>query len=203
MNRTLTIIIAVAAVALLIQSCLPSGKPSRPNQNLLPVVEVFNDKLISVRSVKKRDLEKAIEQFCNMYNQESFRALPRLFAFGEEEFVITFPYDIDFATFCVFVNYLHYPNDIGYDPAIRGWTTAKEKDEWVQRPIDNKKVMLFIPKSDDEYDNVYLTSEENFSVKIGFAIGHHFKPFSHPVEYYEEPIYSFGELVGKEFIDFR
>nr|WP_299169027.1 hypothetical protein [uncultured Allomuricauda sp.] len=203
MNRTLIIIIAVAAVALLIKSCLPSVKSSRPNQNLLPVEEVINDKLISIKSLKKKDLEKAIEQFCNMYNQEGFRALPRLFTIGEDEFVVTFPYDIDFATFCVFVNYLHYPNNIEYSPVIRGWTTTKETEEWVQRPIDNKKVMLFIPKSDDEYDNVYLTTEENFCVQIGFAIGHHFKPFSHPVKYYEEPMHSIGELKGKEFIDFK
>nr|WP_299168763.1 hypothetical protein [uncultured Allomuricauda sp.] len=195
--------IAIVAMALVIKSCLPSSKSNRPSGDVLPANEIPNDKLISVKNVMKQDLEKAIEQFCDMYNQDSFRALPRLFILEEDEFVVTFPYDIDFATFCVFMNYLHYPNDIEYNPSIRGWTTTKETEEWVQRPIDNKKVMLFIPKSDDEYDNVYLTTEENFCVQIGFAIGHHFKPFSHPVEYYEEPMHSIGELKGKEFIDFK
>lgn len=206
MSKTLILVIAIAIVTIVLYSCIPrekEKKSNRPSPETKPITLVPNDKLVHVSNVSKANIAKVLMQFCDLYNKESFRALPRLIIISEKEYAITFPFDVDFVTFCIFVNYLHYPFDVKYEPRIRAWTSTKESDEWIERPVKGQRVMLFIPKDDDEYDNVYLTTESHFGVIVGFAIGHHFRPLSHPRELYDAPIFAINELIEKEFIDFN
>ena len=68
--------------------------------------------------------------------------------------------------------------------------------------IVNKKVMLFIPSDDEDYDNVYLTTSENIGYKMGFAMGEEKQKLSSPRQTYVEPV-NLEELEGKPGIQYK
>jgi len=119
------------------------------------------------------------------------------------EFAVTFPYDIDFVHYCFFVNYLKYPNDIFYKADIKAWTTTRPGDDWMTKEIVNKKVMLFVPDDDTEYDNVYLTTEDNIGYKMGFAVGETSQRLDEPKMKYRKPPLEIRDLSGKQSFMFK
>ncbi len=135
---------------------------------------IKNDKIIVIKNIKEDLLKKIITQFCNGYNQNDWKVLPKL-TIDKFEYQIVFPYDIDFEIFCYFINYLKYPENLSnqdyHRPEITGWCTTKSTDKWMKSDIENKEVMIYIPDWDDEYDNVYLTTQDNLSFLMGFALG--------------------------------
>jgi hypothetical protein len=206
--KTILIIVGLLATGLIIKACVPTSNKEtqnteRPTKSTKPTETVENDKLVIIRDVKLDEIKQAIQQFCNIYNQESYRALPTLTIFSASEFVITFPSDIDFETFCYFVNYLHYPNDIFYKPNITAWTTTNPGDSWMKDDIVGKKVMLYIPKDDQDYDNVYLTTSDNISYKMGFALGEASQRLDMPSQKFRQPTIDVREIKGRETINFE
>ena|SRR5690606_18595632 len=202
--KTLLIIIFLIIIAFVLKSCFSKNEfhnEKRPDITK-PSQPVSNDKIVYISNAKIDDLKKAIQQFCNSYNQEEYRALPLLTILNEDEYVITFPYNIDFETFCYFVNYLHYPNGIIYKPEILAWTSTKTGDLWMTNDIVNKKVLLYIPENDKEYDNVFLTTENNIGYKMGFAMGEEMQKLDKPRMIYENPI-ELNELIGNAKIEFQ
>ena len=175
--KTLLIIIGLIIVGLIFKACIKRGNGNfnnlkRPPESLKPSQYVDNDRMIIVNNVSLVDLQTVLKQLCNSYNNESYKVLPLLRQYTDSTYVITFPYDIDFETFCYVVNYLYYPIGVNYHPQITAWTTTKQSDSWMKDNLVNKKVMIFIPYEDKEYDNVYLTTSDNIGYKMGFAIGH-------------------------------
>ena len=169
-----------------------------------PQQEKINDKIIIVENVKLDYLKKDIQDFCNHYNQGGNRALPRL-SFIKNKYIITFPYDIEFQYFCYFINYLKYPKGFSkseYNPNLRAWCTTKGGDAWMTKELINKKVMIYIPDSDDEYDNVYLTTSDNIGFKMGFAVGYSHIKLDAPIfEYKPNPV-SLQDIKNLDKIDF-
>jgi len=203
--KTVLIIIGVIIIALFLKSCVAnnnSKNENRPTNKELPKDKITNDKIMLIENISLEDLKKAIQQFCNSYNQENFKALPSLSIISEKKFIVTFPYDIEFETYCYFVNYLYYPNDITYKPIIKAWTTTKTNDIWMKDDIVNKKVMLYIPSDDKEYDNVYLTTSDNIEYKMGFALGESSKKLNMTKQRYSEPVKQ-DELKSQETIQFK
>lgn len=149
----------------------PETDEARPSENLLPKQESPNDKVVLVDNISRAEIIQIINSFCNLYNKKDFAALPRLYEITEKQFAITFPFDLDFETYCFFVNFAHYPT--GFDKSIDviAWTTTKQGETWITDKSANKKVMLFIPADDKDYDNVYLTTNDNIGYKLGFAYG--------------------------------
>jgi hypothetical protein len=178
----------------------------RPDNSSKPVKQIENDKVIIVKSIKFDYLKKAIEQFCNMYNQEQFQALPRLLVM-EDQFLIIFPYDIDFERYCYFINYLENPFELilkpDYKPDVMAWCTTKAGDAWITNEIIDKNVMIYIPDWDDEHDNVYLTTQDNIGFKMGFALGHSHKKLDKPVMQFESKSIDLSSILIKETIDFE
>jgi nitric oxide reductase large subunit len=130
-----------------------------------------NDKLISVKDVEQEEIKQVVRQFCDLYNKEAKQVFVKLFVVSEREFVMTFPKDIKFNIFCYMVNYLKYPHQVKYDPEILAWATTKKTDHWMRDKIVGKQIMLFIPSDDREFDNVYLTTEDQIGYKIPFSKG--------------------------------
>ena len=165
-----------------------------------------NDKIVIVRKLAFDYLKKAIEQFCNNYNKNRIIARPRLTVF-ENQYLITFPYDIDFENFCYFINYLKYANELclkpDYKPQIIAWCSTREGDSWMIDQLINKRVMLFIPEWDKAYDNVYITTEYNLGYKMGFAVGESHIKLDKPVVDYEKPPTNIFKTIGTQTIDFK
>lgn len=212
MNKTLIIIgVIIIAVVLIFQFGLISSSAdltskNRPSDKRKPSKLIENDKLILVKNIKLDYLKQAIEQFCNIYNQETYIAQPRLFLL-DNKFVITFPYDIDFERYCYFINYLENAHDLSlqsdYNPDVKAWYSTKIGDAWMKDDLANKKVMIFIPNWDDEHDNVYLTTQDNIGYKMGFALGHTSQKLDRPVKRFEENPIELTKLTDIETIDFE
>ena len=203
--KTLFIIGGILVVAFILKSCISNNNrknKSRPKNAEIPTEKIQNDKIVLIENVKSEDLKNAIQKFCNNYNQENLTVLPLLTIFSENKFVITFPYDTDFGTYCYFINYMYYPNDIFHKPIIKAWTSTKQNDDWMTNEIVNKNVMLFIPSDDKDYDNVYLTTSDNIGYKMGFAMGEEKQKLNNPRQTYVEPI-NLEELKGKEGIQYK
>ena len=202
--KTTLIIVLVLIAGFVLKSCFSKNEFQNKQRSISekPTQKNSNDKLVYVRNVNLEDLKQAIEQFCNNYNQETFRVLPLLTIIDEQEFVITFPFDTDFTTFCFFVNYLHYPNDIKYKPTILAWASTKAGDDWMTNEIMNKKVLLYIPSDDKDYDNVYLTTEDNIGYKMGFAVGEESQRLNNPRRTFEKSI-DLNQFSGKQQIQFE
>jgi hypothetical protein len=203
--KTLLIIGGIIILGFILKSYISnnnSKNESRPNNAEMPTEKIKNDKITLIENVKLEDLKNALQNFCNNYNQENLRVLPRLTILAENKFVVTFPYDIDFETYCYFVNYMYYPNDITYKPIIKAWISTKQNDNWMTKEIVNKKVMIYIPSDDKDNDNVYLTTSDNIGYKMGFAMGEEKEKLNNPRQTYSEPIKS-EELNGKEEIQYK
>lgn len=148
---------------------------TRPLNLEKPTTPKNNDKVIVVNHANHADIKKVLIEFCNLYNKDDYAAMPRLWQFSPDSFVVTFPFDTDFTTFCFAVNFLKYPIDIKWDADVKGWTTTKPGDDWITDENVNKKVMLYLDPHDKEYDNVFITTEENVVYKLSFA-GNKAKP---------------------------
>lgn len=203
--KNVFIIGGIVVVAFILKSCISnnnSKNESGTRNTVIPTEKNKNDKIVLIENIKLDDLKSAIQKFCNNYNQKELRVLPLLTVLSENKFVVTFPYDTDFVAYCYFVNYMYYPNDIFYRPTIKAWTSTKQLDNWMTNEIVNKKVMLFIPSDDEDYDNVYLTTSENIGYKMGFALGEEKQKLSSPRQTYVEPI-NLEELEGKPGIQYQ
>ena len=122
---------------------------------------------------------------------------------SDNEFAITFPYDIDFEIYCYFVNYIYYPMDIKWKPTVMAWATTNHGDTWVKEDAMNKKVILFVPEDDTEYDNVFMTTENNIGYKLGFAIGENSQRLDAPKITFVTPTFDVNTFPGKQTEDFQ
>ena len=181
----------------------PYSDTTRPSNVHLPQQEVQNDKLVLVNNVTSSEIDKILTGFCNMYNKESFVALLRLYELNEKQFAITFPYDIGFQTYCFLVNYIRYPMGFNKSFEVTGWATPKNGEMWITEKSANKKIMLFIPNDDKEYDNVYLTTEDNIGYKLGFAMGHEKQLLELPQKRFVKQSIENTELMEKAYKDYK
>ena len=84
-----------------------------------------------------------------------------------QDYILTYPHGLDFMTYCYVVNYLVYPFDMDENNmlTVTAWcTTAGIK--WGA----SNEIMLYVPKGDTEYDNVYITTKDGLHFKQMFAI---------------------------------
>lgn len=178
---------------------------SRPPINRKPTTLVENDKLIQVSNLKLEYLKKAITQYCNINNQSESGTLPSVVEY-ENNYFIFFPYNTDFENFCYFVNYIQYAHELclkfDYKPKIKAWCTL-DKHKWVRNEMIGKKAFIYIPSWDEEYDNVYLTTEDNTGYKMGFAVGETCQKLDRPASKFEERNNEFKEFKDRKTITFE
>jgi hypothetical protein len=181
----------------------PCARQLSSHNAAIPTDEKSNDKLIIVTNVKHDKIVKALTEFCNVYNKNDYAAIPRLWTLSENSFAITFPYDIDFETYCFAINYLKYPMNIKWEAQVRAWATTKQGDEWITDKTVNKKVMLFLALDDKEYDNVFLTSQDNIGYKLGFSVRQTKQLLTIPKESYINSKVDISTLTEYKHEDFR
>lgn len=198
-----TIVIFISSTRLKNQKSQPDTNTSRPQENLFPTNIVENDKLVIVEDINENDIKKILQEFCNLYNEKTFLALPRLTKLSDSKYAITFPYDINFEIYCFFINYMNYPMGFNRHFKAIGWTTTKPTDTWITEKSVNKNVMLFVSNFDTEYDNVFLTTSDNIGYKLGFAMGEEKQLLDKPNKSYVNQPISSNELNGKPYTDFK
>ncbi|MES2278581.1 MAG: hypothetical protein V4592_21305 [Bacteroidota bacterium] len=186
--KALIIFVVIIVILIVIKACTTGDQQmkdtSRPPADKKPIKTKENDKLILVENISHDNIKKALTMFCNAYNKQDYAAQPRLYTLDSNKFAVVFPYDVDFQTFCFAVNFLKYPVGITPAPMVIAWATAKQGDEWITEKSVNKKVMLYLAADDKEYDNVFLTTQDNIGYKLGFAMGQEKKLLTAPKENY-------------------
>jgi len=204
--KTLLIIAIVAVIVIVIKACVSGSQlgndPSRPNVEKLKL-EKSNDKIIVVTNADHNDIKKALTEFCNIYNKNDYAAQPRLWQLSANSFAVTFPYDVDFATYCFAVNFLKYPMDIKWNAKVYAWCTTHTEDQWITEKSASKTVMLYLAADDKEYDNVFLTTQDNIGYKLGFAVGHETQLLDAAKETFKTPAVTIESLKDKKFEDFQ
>ncbi|HMK27852.1 MAG TPA: hypothetical protein VK483_17595 [Chitinophagaceae bacterium] len=66
------------------------------------------------------------------------------------------------------LNYLKYPEDIEYKINITGYTTITKPTVFPAKRM-GEEILIFIPESDDEYDNVYWVTKDSQVYKTDFG----------------------------------
>jgi hypothetical protein len=205
------IIIVASVIGILIyfiirKTCFTSSDPhentERPPLNKKPSNQVPNNKIVLVTQASYDEIKVVITGFCNLYNNESFEALPKLTSLTDDEFIITFPYDIEFDLFCYFINYIKNPIGLEYKSKVIAWTTTGQAEGWVTEKSAHKKVMIFIPEDDKEGDNVFLTTDDNIGYKLGFAVGEEKQLLDIPKVKYFYPTIEIATLSSKQSENF-
>jgi hypothetical protein len=207
-NKNFIIIVVIAFIVIVAMLFLRQKTENISNEvkafKEKNLIQMTNNKIVIVKNLKQEYLEKAIEQFLDL-NKGGNSIKPKIAIF-DDKLVITFPYDIEFDTLCYFINYLEYAHDLSlksdYKPEIYAWYKTKNGDEWMTNEIVNKEVLIFIPETDDEYDNIYLTTEDNLGFKMGFALGYEHEKLAKPVIPYMKRPMNKSDLENQKLIDY-
>lgn len=164
-----------------------------------------NDKIVLIKKTNYTKLKENIVSFCKLYNTKDSTTeiiIPRLIKVSDNEFIIIFPYNLDFTLYWYFINYMKYP-DQSTEPDVIAWMTVDSSDELITRKIANKKVMFYLDPVDKEFDNVFLTTEDNVGYKIDFGSVGIGRPLDFPKKYYIYPTYDIANIKTKAFEDFQ
>jgi len=198
------ILVCLAAIHFLKERIF--GQKSKIHENSLNdtgKIEVQNDKLILVDNITNTEIENIIVEFCEMYNSETTQVILRTYQLSGNRFAITFPYDSDFTIYCFLVNYICYPKGFDKTFDVTGWTTARKGDPWINGNIEGKKIMLYIPSDDDEYDNVYLTTLDGIGYKCNFALEEESELLYAPKKSFATSTINIDELTNKEQKEYK
>lgn len=108
---------------------------------------------------------------------------------NENEHVVRLESPGDFVLFNFLVNYISYPKGKNYRLHPRGYWTVDADDSPVAE-LPKEPIMIFVPSSDRERDNVYVVTQSGVSMKLGFAYGNEYVPLKSGV--YEYQVASFN-----------
>ena len=121
--------------------------------------------LIEIEGGDYNDIKKALQQWINGSDDLLDGFIFNLYTNGQGKHFIQADERFDNGDFYSLVNYLYYPEDIEYKVNITGFTTGKDDNI-----LKDKQLLVFIPPTDKEYDNVYVTTSENENYKISLSL---------------------------------
>lgn len=115
------------------------------------------------------DVKKALKQWISLYS-DNLPASPffELYKNGRGKHIIHADDKVGNEQFNYLINYLKYPEEIDYKIEIIGYTKINDTNLFPKNKI-GEDIMIFIPDSDDEYDNVYWTGTDNKVYKTDFG----------------------------------
>lgn len=123
------------------------------------------DNLIFIKGGAYSDVKKALQQWIDLYSNDLSSGLTfELFKLGRGKHMIQVDKRLDNERFFYLINYLNYPENIHYKIEIEGFTTGK-----LDNKLLNKNLLIYIPPTDNEFDNVYISTSENKHFKFDFG----------------------------------
>ena len=143
---------------------------------------------ITIDGVETSKLISAVQMMANLYSDLEFVESIEISKSekDEDKYLIEFRIKPDFERFKYFVNYLHYPQVENYNASVKGYWTIDKSDKLPQKHTA-QRVMLFIPESDNEGDNVYAKfKSEDKTYKFGFAIGENYQEVDNVLQEFED-----------------
>lgn len=123
------------------------------------------DNLILIKGGAYNDIKKALKQWIDLYSKDLEDGLTfQLYKNGSGNHIIQADERLDNERFYYLVNYLNYPEGIEYKFDIEGFTIGKDKNN-----LKDKELLVYISPTDKEYDNVFVTTSENYNFKVDFG----------------------------------
>ena len=127
------------------------------------------DNLIIIKGGSYNDIKKALRQWIEIYSNDLETNIKfELFKTGNDSIMIAVDKKVNNEKFNFLVNYLCYPEGIDYKIKIEGYTTAADT-KLFPKDLLNKKLFIYIPENDKEYDNVFAIAENNEVYRIDFG----------------------------------
>ncbi|MBQ2456533.1 MAG: hypothetical protein U0L04_02715 [Bacteroidaceae bacterium] len=149
------------------------GKQRYATMNQLIKDEMPNGKrVIMTTNMEKSEVDIAIEDFIKINADGGSPPVerPQIEEREENVFLLYFSASTSYDLLCYWVNYIVYSNKRKrYNNNVTGWYEVASPSKGVWQPFANQKLMLYVPDTDKEYDNVYITTETNDCYKQEFA----------------------------------
>lgn len=168
------IVIAVIVAIFALPSCARVQKKEQQvtMMDCLLKDETPNGKrVIMTKQMNRAEIENAIEGFIKLNEENgSSIARPTVEPKDNDTFLISFPTSTTYDLFCYWVNYFVYSNrEKRYNNHVTGWYEVGAEAKGVWTPFANQTWMFYIPATDTEYDNVYITTESGTCYKQEFS----------------------------------
>ena len=127
------------------------------------------DNLIKIKGGSYDDIKKALQQWIMLYSRDLESNIKfELYKIGQENYLIAADKRLNNEKFNFLINYLRYPEGIKYNISIEGYSTVRDEKLYPKNLL-NKKIIVYVPDNDKEYDNVFVTTEDNETFKIDFG----------------------------------
>ena len=143
-------------------------------------------RVVLAKNMTENELSNAINTFLEIYNEDGNNnyVAPEIKK-GDEGFFLLFEPTLDYRGFCFWVNYLIYSDkNKRHNNDIIGWYEVGNANN--NHPFSNKMLMLFIPESDNEFDNVYLVDDSNKCYIQEFSFNEKIIPLKKSIIRYQE-----------------
>lgn len=160
------IILAVLAIVLLL---LYLKTRSTQSMDSIQDDTAKGKRVIMTTQMSEKEVEDAINGFIKQYEDNGDKVdRPQVTQQEENTFMICLPDTTPYYFFCYWVNYLVYSNERKkYNNNITGWFEVSANAKLFQNQI----LMVYVPETDTEYDNVYFTTKDNLCYKQEFGGG--------------------------------
>lgn len=127
----------------------------------------YGKKVIRIEDVDEEKAARFISDFISLYKGSDHKIVKPEIGRKNGSIVLLFPSETQYYIFCWWVNYLTY-SEKSHRQKVTGWYGASEI-EGDTLGLSNSYLMLFVPETDKEYDNVFLTSQNGICFKQEFA----------------------------------
>lgn len=174
MKTTIIGVIILSAVLLVACGNLKK-KETKTNSSQTTLWQLTEDeqqtgkRLIRVKNMSKETLSEVINNFITTYSQDG-QTVERPKIEEKDGFLLTLPEGLNYDLFCFWVNYLVYSDEaLKHNDDVVGWYELPEKAQGVWKTVAGEALMMFIPPTDTEYDNVFVVTEDGRCFKQEFA----------------------------------
>lgn len=139
------------------------------NRKIFSIVELTRNQkhtTIHIKNMTEAEVKAAVDDFLKLYPEIALD--PIKYTWEGEQLTLELSPDVDFTESALLVNSLIYSNrDKRHNKDITGWYTfGQVKSGRVD--LCDKKVKLFIPESDEEYDCLYVGTDDGTTLKYCF-----------------------------------
>ena len=128
----------------------------------------IQENYIIVKDILTQEIEEILMELANLYSNTGFTDGMQLYRKKGDDtsFLVCFTNQPDFERFNYFVNYIHYPKK--GKPSVKGFYKVKDIDKKGDYTVGNW-VLIYVSKTDKEYDNVIVVNENNENYLYDFG----------------------------------
>lgn len=185
MLYTLAVVISIAAFYFMVIRPRIRPRPvERAYEPLDTQAPVANDKIIIASNISLDNLKEALIDYCSVVNSNGLVVVPLLIVSHDNRLTVTFPFDVDFLSFCEIINYIVYAPEVEGEPLAIGWATFGAEEELLPNEMADKNLMVFVPEEDENYQQLFMVSADNLGCHLHLIDPKKYTIYTDPEEPY-------------------